>query len=964
MKLYIDNATNSLVTSSTDTATPTITLFKEDISSVEIRFVENGSVVDIGTPTIRLALGLSGSLIAFTEAWTKNGTGATSYWTGNFNLNTEQAEMALAGLSSIEAILEVEVRQGGAVATKAQLSVTLKTDLINETDTATDIGNIVSVGVAHIASTTAVHGIANTADLATKTYADGANSTHNSATTSVHGIANTADLATKAYADGAGLKAGVQWTDRHTTSTGNPYLIGSIVYNDGRVYRCIAENDSIPPQQGGNPYWADLGVGYLLPNENPKIDGGSINTRAGAVTQRTYETGDPENPTDSEFSVAGGNGGTITLKGGDGGFPAIGGGIGGNSGSINLSGFTGLGGDSDGGHGGSITLMGGWDGASAGSINLNAGSGGADNHGGSIISTGNGDHRGGTLNMSAGDGEGGSINTSGGGSINTSSKGGSINTSGYDANSGGSLNLSGGNSGAGGFIDGKNKGGFIKFYGTGTNPNGVGLGTGGSIDISAGRHSGGTGPIWTSSGVGGNGGSIQLLGGAGGEESNAGNGGNGGTIIGNGGAAISIGQNDVGEAILGTGYNGGTINFSAGSVGAGGSIDTSNGGGSINTRGVGSIQLGVAGTRTTINGSASGSDKTITLPNATGTIALSSHTHGRITSDGRVTSNRLFNVLINGSGYTAGNATVAGIPVIITILPSSGAVLQVTPNGNFDSVANGQYAVLQSGSTSPAVVTISGGVSYETGRPLITGQDGIVELGSFGGAPNSFCAGNDSRLGHGIFDIYQDAVDIGKGVPWTQQITLPTNLGTLIGGFGSSSMVAEISCIITNRQGTGTLFTTPPAFTLESLPSGGVSYSSNLTIGNRPTNGSYFRTANGVGSSNSSGKSLYSGGVLYIVSSVAGVYISTNLTAAMTASQTTMAINLSAFSGSDTYVKIDNEIVLITSGGNGLNPTIARGMLGTTPATHASGAIVSANIGTAGGGVLAKIAFGFKRFGG
>ena len=238
MKLYIDNATNSLVTSATITTTPTITLFKEDISSVEIRFVENGLGVDIGTPTIRLALGKDGVLIGLTDSWTKNGTGATAYWTGNFNLNTEQAEMVLAGLSSTEAILEVEVRVGTLVATKAQLSVTLKTDLINETDSATEIGNIVTIGETHIASTTAVHG-----------------------------IANTADLATKAYADGAGLKAGVQWTDRHIASTGNPYLIGSIVYNAGRVYRCIAENDSILPAIGGNDYWADLGVGYLLPNE-------------------------------------------------------------------------------------------------------------------------------------------------------------------------------------------------------------------------------------------------------------------------------------------------------------------------------------------------------------------------------------------------------------------------------------------------------------------------------------------------------------------------------------------------------------------------------------------------------------------------------------------------------------------------------------------------------------------------
>ena len=48
----------------------------------------------------------------------------------------------------------------------------------------------------HSVDTTNVHGIADTAELATKTYADDAVSTHASDTTNVHGIADTADLAT------------------------------------------------------------------------------------------------------------------------------------------------------------------------------------------------------------------------------------------------------------------------------------------------------------------------------------------------------------------------------------------------------------------------------------------------------------------------------------------------------------------------------------------------------------------------------------------------------------------------------------------------------------------------------------------------------------------------------------------------------------------------------------------------
>ena len=51
----------------------------------------------------------------------------------------------------------------------------------------------------HSTGTTSVHGISNTADLATKTYADTAVSTHSSDTTNIHGISDTAALATQSF---------------------------------------------------------------------------------------------------------------------------------------------------------------------------------------------------------------------------------------------------------------------------------------------------------------------------------------------------------------------------------------------------------------------------------------------------------------------------------------------------------------------------------------------------------------------------------------------------------------------------------------------------------------------------------------------------------------------------------------------------------------------------------------------
>ena len=71
---------------------------------------------------------------------------------------------------------------------------------------------------------------------------------------------------------------------------------------------------------------------------------------------------------------------------------------------------------------------------------------------------------------------------------------------------------------------------------------------------------------------------------------------------------------------------GGNINTSGQGSNYGGSIDTSDGGGNITTRGAGNIELGADGTRTTFTGNASGGNKSIALPNLSGTVALTTDT--------------------------------------------------------------------------------------------------------------------------------------------------------------------------------------------------------------------------------------------------------------------------------------------------------------------------------------------------
>lgn len=57
------------------------------------------------------------------------------------------------------------------------------------------------------------------------------------------------------------------WTPNHTAATGNPYLAGTIVYYQGHIFQANFNNDSIVPVIGGNLYWTDLGVGYLIDQE-------------------------------------------------------------------------------------------------------------------------------------------------------------------------------------------------------------------------------------------------------------------------------------------------------------------------------------------------------------------------------------------------------------------------------------------------------------------------------------------------------------------------------------------------------------------------------------------------------------------------------------------------------------------------------------------------------------------------
>jgi hypothetical protein len=56
-----------------------------------------------------------------------------------------------------------------------------------------------------------------------------------------------------------------EWSANHTNVTGNPYTVGTYVFYNGHVYKCLFNNEGILPTN--TTYWLDLGEGHLLAEE-------------------------------------------------------------------------------------------------------------------------------------------------------------------------------------------------------------------------------------------------------------------------------------------------------------------------------------------------------------------------------------------------------------------------------------------------------------------------------------------------------------------------------------------------------------------------------------------------------------------------------------------------------------------------------------------------------------------------
>ena len=220
--------------------------------------------------------------------------------------------------------------------------------------------------------------------------------------------------------------------------------------------------------------------------------------------------------------------------------------------------------------------------------------------------------------------------------------------------------------------------------------------------------------------------------------------------------------------------------------------------------------------------------------------------------------------------------------------------------------------------------------------------------------------------GNGTFNLYARGINLASTVAWTSAVDIPANINQLTGG--GPCLTTDVACIIksktlnpSNIGTTGVLFSTPPSFGLEDTS--GNSHSSALSIGAKPLSGNYSRTSNGVGVGNSNGKFVYNGGAARIVSVTLPVFLTANLSLSVNNITTSLSLTSANtnFSGNDFHVKVDNEIMYVSSGGSTSTMTVARGQLGTTAASHLSGALVTTNVGLS-SMLLIDACFTMKRF--
>ena len=373
--------------------------------------------------------------------------------------------------------------------------------------------------------------------------------------------------------------------------------------------------------------------------------------------------------------------------------------------------------------------------------------------------------------------------------------------------------------------------------------------------------------------------------------------------------------------VINTSSNGGNINTSSSggniNTSAGGGIDTANGGGSITTSGSGSIGLGnsAANTMTTLTGAASGMNKSIALPNASGTLVLNDNT-ATITNKSIVATQLTGNVdiariatALETPGAIGG--TTASTGAFTTLTGTSSATLGTNGGTGGSLVLRGSTSGTATINTSATGVLALPSGTTATSMALTTPVLGTPTSGTLTnctGLPVSgITASTTTAIGVGSIDL-GDVSDttiqrVSAGVISVEGVTMLSQTNTLTG--------------ITNKTFTAPVLGAATATSINgiTISAGG---SGTLTMAGS------INTGVGGGSITTAGYGVTNGGSINLSSNAGGYGGSLDMSASVSAS----GGSISTHSGGGSINTTNGGGNIDTSAGGGSITTSGNGSIG------------------------------------
>jgi hypothetical protein len=150
VRVYINLDTNEPVVSPVLTQRVNTFFFvRRDVVPVEVQFVRNGAVVELGagaTGAIGLKKTYAGSFLANDSGWTKTGTGSSTVYTFDLNLNTTElgTEFTVDTLDSINCKFEISWSVSGTTSSTMPTGAVVYNDVIRGTEGAPTFATVLS----------------------------------------------------------------------------------------------------------------------------------------------------------------------------------------------------------------------------------------------------------------------------------------------------------------------------------------------------------------------------------------------------------------------------------------------------------------------------------------------------------------------------------------------------------------------------------------------------------------------------------------------------------------------------------------------------------------------------------------------------------------------------------------------------------------------------------------------------